>query len=340
MAFGKRPRRLLAAWPLLFLALAFVRASFVRAQGSPNPAQSIQSSSALVVVDVSVLGRDGNFYGGLAKEDFRILDNGQEKPILYFAPAEAAAHVIILLETGPAVFLIHNQHLVALKTMLEGLAPDDQAALFTYSDSVRQIVPFTADKEALHNAINETQYTMGMDRLNFYDSLGTILDSLPPGPQKKAIVLLTTGLDSSSEDHWDLLEKRLRANDVVIYAVGLGGALRGEAPSTPAKKSKKKTTPAAPSQTPQFARADQALRSLAQITGGRVYFPQTLDDFAPAYTEIAAAVRHQYVLGIAPDRDGAFHKISVDVSGGQPGAKGQTPQFRTSYREGYQAPSP
>jgi VWFA-related protein len=298
-----------------------------------------------VVVDVSVLGRDGNFYSGLTQQDFRVLDNGVEKPVLFFAPVDAPAHVAILVETGPAVFLIHDQHMLALSSMLDGLAPDDEAALFAYADTARQILPFTADKTALRNSIDDSQYTMGMDRLNFYDSLRSVVDGLPAGPEKKAIVVLSTGLDDSPSNHWDLLERRLRADDAVIFAVGLGGSLRGDAPAKPAKKTKKHgpATPADSGQTPAFANADKALRSLAQITGGRVYFPQTPEDFAPAYREIAAAVRHQYLVGIAPDHDGAFHRLSIKVAD-PPGQKAKpsdkTPEYRASYREGYLAPAP
>ena len=335
----------------MFLSAALLVSSFARVAAGQSAAtatvqQPIQSASDLVVVDVSVLDRYGNFYGGLTRQDFRALDNGAEKPIQFFAPIDAPAHVVILMETGPAVFLIHDEHLSALSSLLDGLATDDQAALFAYSEAPRELSPFTSDKAALHRSIDESQYMVGMDQLNFYDSLAAVLDWLPPGPEKKAIVVLGTGLDSSPSSHWDSLERKLRADDVVIYAVGLGGSLRGDAPAPakPAKKSKKKgVAPVAAGQTPAFARADQVLRSLAEITGGRAYFPQSQDDFAPAYREIASAVRHQYLLGITPSHDGAFHKLSIEVlaHGDTPAkSKDKTPQYRAFYREGYLAPAP
>jgi VWFA-related protein len=298
------------------------------------------------VVDVSVLDKNGNFYGGLTRQDFHVLDNGVEKPILFFAPVEAPAHVVILVETGPAVFLIHDEHMQALSSLLDGLAPDDQAALFAYADSARNILPFTADKKALRQSIDESQYMVGMDRLNFSDSLSAVLDWLPAGPAKNTIVVLGTGLDDSPVGHWDSLERKLRANSVVIFAVGLGGPLRGDAPVKAAKKKSKKKAGAQPiddGPIPAFARADETLRSLAQITGGHAYFPQAGDDFASAYREIAAAVRHQYVVGIAPDHDGAFHKLTINIldrSSEQSKQGEKSPAFRTLYREGYLAPAP
>lgn len=347
MPVAYRPRRFKAAWPFVFCLLLFsvVLAKTGLAQQSASATQPIQTSSDLVAVDVSVLDRNGNFYPGLAQSDFHVLDNGAEKPILFFAPVEAPAHVLVLMETGPAVFLIHDQHLIALSSLLDGLAPDDQAALFVYAASVRELVPFTTEKASLRGAIDESRYIVGMDHLNFFDSLSAVLDRFPNGPGKKAIVALCTGLDDSPEGHWKLLEKKLRADDVVVFAVGLGGPLRGDAPSNSPRKKKKKSrgTEADSGPTPAFARADEVLRSIAQITGGRAYFPQTADDYAPAYREIAAAVRNQYVLGIAPDHDGEFHKLSIDVvdpdAQTKKSKKPKTPQFRTFYREGYLAPS-
>lgn len=350
MRIAHRPRRFKPAWPFaccLLLLSPLIRAEIAAAQQPPSSNQQpIQTSSDLVAVDVSVLDRNGNFYPGLAQKDFRILDNGVEKPITFFAPVEAPAHVLVLLETGPAVFLIHDQHLLALSSLLDGLAPDDRAALFAYAESVRELAPFTTDKDALRGAIDESRYIVGMDRLNFYDSLRAVLDRFPSGPGKKAVVALATGLDDSPQADWDLLEKKLRADDVVVFAVGLGGPLRGDAPAKSSKKKKKKargSSSADSGPTPAFARADVALRSIAQITGGRAYFPQSPEDYAPAYREIAAAVRNQYVLGIQPDHDGQFHKLSIDIVDPQAQSrkskKAKTPEFRTFYREGYLAPS-
>ncbi len=344
----KRPRRSISAWPLLFCSVLGLSVLPTHAQAVQSPStqiqQPIQSSSDLAVVNVSVLDAKGNFYAGLSRNDFHVFDDGVEKPIVFFSPTDAPARVVILMETGPAVFLIHDQHLLALSFLLDGLAPDDQAALFAYAESVRQLHPFTADKGAIRDSIGESEYTLGMDRLNFYDSLGDVIENLPSGPGKNVIVVLSTGLDDSSETSWGVLERRLRANNVVIFTVGLGGQLRGDTPPKPAKKSKKKKAGAADAgPTPAFARADEALRSIAQITGGRAYFPQTPDDFAPAYREIAAAVRHQYVLGVDPNRDGAFHKLTIAISAVASPHKSKraaTPEYHIFYREGYLAPSP
>ena len=54
-----------------------------------------------------------------------------------------------MIETGPAVYLIHNEHLTAAYALLNGLDPDDQVALVAYDEAPRAILPFTPDKSVL-----------------------------------------------------------------------------------------------------------------------------------------------------------------------------------------------
>jgi Ca-activated chloride channel homolog len=310
----------------------------------------LQSATEIVKVDVSVLNHDGDFVGGLAQSNFRILDHGSDQPIIFFAPVETPARVLVVIETSPAVYLIQNEHLAAAYALVYGLAPDDQVALATYDRAPRAVLDFTADKSALLAALGNVQYTIGMGELNFYDSVSALLDWLGPATGKKALVLLTTGLDSSSPARWDALVQKLRRQDVVIFSVALGESLRGG----PGKKPKsKKTAPKPDSDASEegpsrsdvdagFARADSALRSLAEITGGRAYFPQSAKDFAPMYREIASALRHQYVLGIQPAHDGQFHSLSVEVvKNDEPLPSPPKPsEYRVLARSGYLAPAP
>ncbi len=301
-------------------------------------------------IETSVLDQSGDFVGGLPQSSFRVVDGGVAQSVLFFAPVEAPAQVLVMLETSPAVYLISEQHLAAAYALLDGLAPDDEVALVSYDAAPRSALAFTADKAALFAALGRAQYTIGMSELNFYDSLSTVLDWLAPVTGKKAIVVLTTGLDSSSPARWDSLVEKLRGDDVVIFSVALGGALR----TAPVKKPKpNKSAPDGESSERQsiaqsisaaeFAKADSALRSLAAITGGRAYFPQSEGAFASIYHEIAVALRHQYVLGIAPAHDNQFHTLDVEVLGSSSHSDArqvrQAP-YRVLARAGYLAPGP
>ena len=329
----------------LFLRAAFafcwilMRGGTAVAQQQPasNVQQPLQVTTEMVQVGVSVLGANGDFVSGLQRKNFRVLDAGNERPLVFFASTDAPAQILVMVETSPAVYLIQNQHIAAAYALLGGLAPDDQVGLVTYDQAPRAVLAFTPDKNALQAALGQIQFSVGMGELNFYDSVSTVLDWIAPVSGKKALVLLTTGLDSSSQARWDALVQKLRARDVVIFPVALGGWLR----RPPNKKKKATAPPKADSQV--FANADQALKSLAAITGGRAFFPESEKDFAPMYQQIAAALRHQYLLGITPEHDGKFHPLAVQVldGNGQPLAtEGKKATHRIFSREGYLAPGP
>jgi Ca-activated chloride channel family protein len=348
----ERPR--VSALPGFLIATVFLSCFALcetRARESTQQAQpAIRSTAELVKVDVSVADKHGNFASGLEQSNFRILDNGVERPIAFFAPVEAPAQVLVVVETSPAVYLIHNQHLFAAYELLAGLGADDQVALITYDQSPHAILAFTPDKSSLNAALGQIQYTLGSTQLNFYDSVSTALDWIAPLSGKKALVLLTTGLDSSPPARWDALAQKLRSEDAVIFPVALGGSLR-RPPEKKGKAAKKARN--APAQTDSsasdpenplsFAKADAALNALATATGGRAYFPESANDFVTIYREIASALRHQYVIGIVPEHDGQFHTLTVQILdknalASSNGTK-QT-EYRVFARQGYLAPAP
>jgi Ca-activated chloride channel homolog len=318
------------------VSLSFV-SNAVRAQTAVAPTQEpLRVATEIVKINVSAMAKSGDFVAGLEQKNFRVLDNGTEQPIVFFASTDAPAQILVMVETSPAVYLIETEHLTAAFALVNGLAPDDEVALVTYADDPRAVLSFTADKTALTAALGQIQYTLGMGQLNFFDSISTVLDWIAPLPGKKALVLLTTGLDSSPPARWDALVQKLRTQDVVIFPVALGGSLR-----QPPDKKKKGAGPNEGSST--FQNADKALLALASMTGGTAFSPVTPKDFLPAYHQIAAALRHQYLLGIAPAHDGKFHVLSVQVldRDGQPTPKeGKNSVYRIFAREGYQAPEP
>ena len=341
-------------FPVSILTLLFILTAWswaTSAQETANPAaQSIKVSSELVRLSASVLDKNGDFVTGLERKDFQVLDDGALQPVLFFAPVEAPAEVLVVVETSPAVYLFHEEHIAAAYALLEGLAPDDEVALATYSDAPRAMLNFTRDKTELLAALGRIQYGVGMGQLNFYDSISTTMDWLPAAASKRALVLLTTGLDSSPPAHWNALAEKLRAQDVVIYSVALGGSLRSPSPdkAKPKKSSNASTAPGDGSLPGgaggmSFAKANEALKSLASVTGGRAYFPLTPQEFVPIYREIAATLRHQYVLGIAPAQDGQYHELKVKVleANGQATTPGSVNTAEKVYaRQGYLAPKP
>jgi Ca-activated chloride channel family protein len=307
-----------------------------RQQTETAPAQPIRVSVNRVNIGVSVTDPTGKFVEGLQRENFHVFDNGVEQPITDFLAVEEPAQTLMLIEAGPAVYLLEGGHLQAAHAFLKGLSPDDRVAVVKYAEAPQALLDFTADKETAAAALDDLSFNLGFGSLNLSASLSKVLDWLAPVAGKKTIVLLSTGVDTSSvKEIQDLLE-RLKISDVRILAVSLTGNLRN--PSASAKKKAPSAKAAITSQ--QFAEADALLRQIAESTGGHAYFPASSNELPAIFAQVAQIVRHEFSLAIVPPlQDGAVHSLEVRVTGG-PGDAIATAGYRVDYRRAYLAPPP
>jgi len=327
--------RLLRA-ALLFPAVLCV-CSFVKAQENPQkPEQTIRVSVDRVNVGVIVTDHTGHFVEGLRREDFRVFDNGIEQPLTGFAAIEEPAQVLLLIEAGPAVYLLEGGHLQAALALLNGLSNGDRVAVVKYAETPQAILDFTPDKQAAAAALEQLRFNLGFGSLNLASSVSKALEWLTQVQGKRAIVLLSTGVDTSPPNEPSMVLQQLKVSDVRLLAVSLTGDLQNPQPSN-----KKKSSSANFNKTAQqFDQANQLLQRMAESTGGRAYFPASEKDFSAAYAEIAQLVRHEYSLAFAPPvRDGLVHTIEVRVNAPQTRTLNTQPvAYRIDHRRAYVAP--
>jgi Ca-activated chloride channel homolog len=309
------------------------------AQDNPRePPQAIHVSVERVNVGVIVTDPSGHFVEGLHREDFHILDNGVEQPLTDFAAIEEPAQVLLLIEAGPAVYLLEGGHLEAAFALLNGLSPDDRVAVVKYADAPQTLLDFTPDKQAAVAAFGHLRFNLGFGSLNLSASVSKVLEWLATVQGKKSIVLLSTGVDTSPANETARVLQRLKLSDALLLAVSLKGGLQPTQPG-----GKKKSTATNPSKTAQqFEQADQLLKAMAESTGGRAYFSGNAKEFDAAYSEIAQLVRHEYSLAFAPPaRDGMVHSIEVRVDTPKTSNSiAPVPPYRVDHRQAYLAPAP
>jgi Ca-activated chloride channel family protein len=296
------------------------------------PGQTIHVNVDRVNVGVIVTDSKGKFVEGLQRENFQVLDNGAPQPIADFASEETPAQVLLVLEAGPAVYLLQDAHLFVADSLLNGLSAEDRVAVARYTDAPAPILNFTTDKREAQAALDQIQFNLGYGDLNLSASLGTILDWLAPIPGKKTIVLVSTGVDTSPQSAMKSTLARLQTTEVRILAISGSGPLRnGKAGS---KRQNQQTQQA-------LEQADAWLRTLAEATGGRAYFPQNAKALQEIYKEVAEIVRHEYSLAFAPPTaDGSVHSIDVKVEPEARSVKNKEPEYRVDHRKAYVAPKP
>lgn len=314
----------------------------------------IQVNVSRVDVGAIVTGERGNFVEGLSRSNFHVFDDGVEQPLTDFAAVAEPATVLILLEAGPAVYLLQGGHISATYALLQHLAAEDRVALASYAEALAPVLNLTPDKQLVASALDNLGFSLGFGSLNLSASLAQALTALQTLSGKKSLVLLSTGFDTSPGDSHAKLVEQLRTSGVRIFTVSLNGPLRSRPAPTPPRRRKRGKTQPAPSNDKavfteeQFTQADALLGQIADLTGGRAFFPRDASQFAAAYTQIADLVRHEYSLAFAPPAsDGRLHSITVKVDPIEPAGGNSTPAgsrakslpYHVAYRQAYLAPS-
>ncbi len=337
---GKKvlPGLLLAA---LLLALGTPNA---RAQNQPAPQQpqtggvSISIEVPVVTLDVIAATQHGDILTGLKKENFRVTEDGVVQTVTNFGPTDAPITIVILLEDSRVfrgTFSYYAKY--SAEYFLPTLKQKDWVALMAFDMKSRVEVDFTQNKEEVRDAILH-MYFPGFSESNIFDAVLETLDRLKEVQGKKSILILASGLDTFSKHTLDQTLKEVKQTDVTIFSVGVGKSqiemldARGQISSTSRLS---------------FYQAENQLRTFAEITGGRSWFPQFEGELHGIYQDLVASLRNQYNIVYTPTnraRDGKFRKIKVELVAPDGGPltvvdqKGKKQKFVVYARQGYYAP--
>ncbi len=304
------------AYTALAAALAFLTAlpgaelrAWAQQQQPKKPTEpqgefQITVEVPLVQVDVVVTTQHGDFIPGLKKENFRILEDGIPQTITNFAPTEAPITVVVLMEfsrilAGYSAYFAREWGY----DFLNHLTKDDWAALITFDMRPRIEADFTKNKREIQEAVARL-YFPGFSEANLFDALTDTLDRLKDVKGKKSILLLASGFDTFSKITLDDAIKRVRQTDVTVFSVGT------------ARWFYERTNPSGAASV-TFLQGENQLRTFAQMTGGRSWFPRFEGELPGIFREAAGMLRNQYSLAYTSSGNnkpvGKYRKIKVEV---------------------------
>jgi Ca-activated chloride channel family protein len=242
----------------------------------------------VVQVTAVVTDESGRFVDGLERDAFRVLDEEVEQRITYFGAEEAPLHVVVAVDVSGSMTDAMPSVRTAVKSFLAALKPETELTLVAFNDNV--FIP-------ARRAANPASRIEAVDLLEpwggtaLYDALVKSLDVLAQGAGRKALVIFSDGDDQSSFSGRDAANARVEASDAVIFTIAQG---RG-------------TTE---------ARFRAVLDGMAQISGGRAFFTDNMDELDRAFREIGIELSHQYLLGFTPSAsvpDGTWRRLRVEL---------------------------
>jgi Ca-activated chloride channel family protein len=304
-----------------------------RSRFGASDVPTFSTSVTYVPVPVIVTGSDGQPVAGLTEADFRVFEDAVEQKIDRVIAMATPFSVALLVDTSASMRLKLEEVQQAVLTFIETLRGDDSLMLASFDDRVFAQSPFTVDRDRLRRGVLQMGRGAGTRLFDAIDLVAeNYLDALPG---RKAVVLLTDGVDTRSRLASETSTERLAAEAAApIYAVQYDTRAESRLQmATPAGLTATHMPKGARDNAALYLKADRYLDSITSASGGRLYQAPAAQGLGDAFGQVARDLRQQYTVCYYPSnqkRDGSARSIRVEV---------QRPDVKIRTRAGYRAPS-
>jgi len=306
-----------------------------------EPDTTFQAETNVVNVDVQVLDNNGNPIPNIPRDRFRILEDNVPQTLTQFSVGEAPMTVAMVVEFSARYQAYFSsgwfQTLQSAYGFVGSLKPDDYLAVIAYDLRTTILSDFTNDRAKTMDAMQRLRIP-GFSESNMFDALSDTADRMSKIEGRKAILLLSSGIDTFSKLTYDKTRKNLQEAGVPVYSIEMLQVQRIMSDASGASGN----------QEIEFIQGDNELRTFAKETGGQAYFPRFSGELSNIFRQISQSLRTQYSLGYSPNnqsKDGKFRKITVQLV--NPGTaeplrmlneKGKPMKYTILAKGGYTAP--
>jgi len=289
------------------------------------PAQDPPADSTSIKVDVDVVNilctvrdRRGALVTDLKQEDFKIFENGKPQRIRYFARETNLPLTLALMldVSGSVQHFVELEKNTAARFLEAVLRPDDQALLMGFSSTIILWQDLTPSGPRLKAALQRLRAVpfkglpsegQPMPSTLLYDAVQAAAnEKLKNVAGRKAMVIISDGLDNGSSIKQDAAIAAVQATNTVVYSICYESAQGG-------------------------LFGCSYLKNLSEASGGRMFQVGKKLSLQEIFQIIQDEMRSQYALGFVPSnrtRDGKFRRLEVRVA-----PKG----FKVQTRRGYYA---
>lgn len=295
------------------------------AQASPSPTPTPKPTpnvleddtvykvdTELVNISVRVIDRAGRPVNKLTESDFKIFEDNVQQQIEFFSRSELPTNYAIVVDNSGSLRSQLEKVIEAGKILVSSNGPNDETQLirFVGKDKISIEQDFTSNKTDLNDSLDnlfieggQTAITdavyLAVENVEDYEKSSKAVDR-----KRRAIILVTDGEDRDSFYSEKQLFDLLKESETQIYVIGFVSELSSE--GSLIRKSAQ-------------SKAKSYLERMATETGGKAYFPNSVDELAGIAKDIGAELRTQFSIGYVPTndrKDGTFRSIKVQVADG------------------------
>jgi len=168
---------------------------------------------------------------------------------------------------------------------------DDQIGLLAFNTEITYVQPLTSDRQAMIEAIESLQ---AQDDTAMYDALGLGIEHLSSVSGRKAVIVLTDGLDNRSKLSSQEVVRMIGPGGLSISTIGLGDPTQSTGAITSLN--------------------EPALKALAEEAGGAYGYANDAESLTALYKQLGRAMQSEYVITYTSPsrlRDGVNRSLSV-----------------------------
>jgi len=299
-----------------------------RAQSQDEP-DVVTTSTNLVILNVGVADQKGRAIPNLSPSDFNVYEDGVKQSVVSFEPSTAPFSLVLLLDMSGSTRNFRPTLKQSAIRFLDALSPEDRVEVVIFSDKIKTLQGFTSDHRKAAFAIEQAD---GRGNTSLYKALRhSLADLSKEGKRRKAIVVLTDGLDTEERKLDGSATAEAKTGDEAVATVkpDQSAALRSVLdladrlgvtiyPLALPSADPTKLLPLTPQQSAIYSAARARMHTLADRTGGRLHEIRRLEDMGRLYAEVAAEMRTLYSLAYqssnARPRDGKWRAITIEVT--------------------------
>jgi Ca-activated chloride channel family protein len=310
MSKGRGVIRWMLAAPVMVLVAAgfYQKSAPTTRNGQEQQNYTIRTTSRLVLLDVSVKGTQGGFVSGLTQDNFKVYENGKLQQITQFANADIPVTVGILVDESGSMRPKRAEVIAAALEFIKSSNPQDEVFVINFNEKAKHGLP---DTVLFSDNIDQLRAALWQGvpegRTALYDAIEMALHQSDMGRRdKKTLLVISDGGDNISVHKFPDVMHDVLQSLVTIYTVGIFDEDDPE-------------------------RNPGVLKQLAQVSGGAVYFPKTLDQVGPICRQIAKDVRTRYTIGYIPEVTNGKPERQIKVVASAPDGQKLTVRTRTRY---------
>jgi len=282
-----------------------------------HPGKVIRSDVDLALVNVTVTDPFNRLVTGLEQDNFRVYEDNVEQEIVTFSSEDVPISIGVIFDFSGSMSNKIDKAREAALDFFKTANPADEFFLVTFNERAELTSAFTNSVEDLQSRM---MVTAPKGRTALLDAIYLGLSQMRGAHNaKRALLILSDGGDNHSRYNENDIKRLVKEADTQLYAIGIYDPLGYR------------------NRTPEELNGPTLLAEVTELTGGRVFAVEHLNELPDIASKIGMELRNQYVLGYKPSNhvhDARWRKIKIKLR-----APKGLPPLSTYSKTGYYAPA-